>query len=76
MCLFIYLTTILDCVSCVTSNDSKKIHAERERLLQECLKAHTSIYLKGLRRAPATSQDCWHRNRKSNSGLLGTNTRL
>ena len=76
VCLFIYLTTIFDCVSCVASNDSMKMLAEKQRLLEGCVKAHTSIYLNGLRRASATSQGCWHRNRKSNSGLLGTTTRL
>ena len=76
MCLFIYLTTIFDCVSCVASNNNMKMHAEKGRLLEECLKSHTSIYLEGLRRVSATSQDCWHRNRESNSGLLGTTVRL
>jgi len=76
MCLFIYLTTIFDCVICVASNDNMKMHADRKILEEKCLKAHTSIYLKGLRKASATSQDCWRRNRKSNSGLLGRTTRL
>lgn len=71
VCLFIYLTTIFDCVSCVASNENMKMHTEKQRVEEKCLKARTSIYLKGLRRASATSQGCWHRNRKSNSGLLG-----
>ena len=47
ICIFIYLSTIFDCVSCVASSDYMKMRAEKQRLLKDCLTAILAFTWRG-----------------------------